>query len=91
MIIARFRSSGLHLTSRITVTAPRYCHVGCGLNRPFDYRINRVGGADVVARGQIALGRCRHGQMIKRDNLAPSQPIGETSTHWVGLMHVRNG
>jgi hypothetical protein len=35
----------------------------------------------LLARRQIPLGSCRNSQPVQRDNLAPRQPIGETSAH----------
>jgi hypothetical protein len=39
------------------------------------------GGADIVARRQIALRCSRHSQPVERNNFAPRQPIGQAPAH----------
>jgi hypothetical protein len=64
-------------------TSPQ--RIGINLALAFNYRVNRVGGADVIARWQIAFERCRNAQTIEGNNLKESATVlHEFAQHQTG-------
>jgi hypothetical protein len=62
----------------IVAPVPRGSHTGA-------YRINRLRRADIVTGWQVPLGTCGNRQPVQGNDLAPSQPIGETPAHLFNL------